>query len=314
MALVARRADHEEVRVADQVAHVERDQVVRLLRIGDRRDPLRQRRRLQPAQLALPGAALTLGRAPARRSRATTASGTRWRMGRPPATRRLMAVDEIPISGIFTISARSPPPRRSTAASASSAAVPAREAIPSRASSSTRRGSRHPSSPRGNVGPQQEDEVVRGPCVGQQLKRTEGERRPLSGGLDVRGLQQPVRVRGQPRHLEPHLRARLRIDPLVGRLTDGHQQHPLEAQLERRLLREHQVPDVRRVERAPENADRGDPNPYSRTWPWPWTTYLKVVSSRRPIGPRAWSFCVELPISAPMPNSKPSVKRVDALT
>ena len=39
-----------------------------------------------------------------------------------------------------------------------------------------------------------------------------------------------------------------------------------------------------------------------------------VVSSRSPIGPRACSFCVELPISAPMPNSPPSVKRVDAFT
>ena len=37
-------------------------------------------------------------------------------------------------------------------------------------------------------------------------------------------------------------------------------------------------------------------------------------SSRSPIGPRACSFCVELPISAPIPNSPPSVKRVDALT
>jgi hypothetical protein len=32
------------------------------------------------------------------------------------------------------------------------------------------------------------------------------------------------------------------------------------------------------------------------------------------MGPRAWSFCVELPISAPMPNSPPSVNRVDAFT
>ena len=33
-----------------------------------------------------------------------------------------------------------------------------------------------------------------------------------------------------------------------------------------------------------------------------------------PIGPRAWSFCVEMPISAPKPNSPPSVKRVEAFT
>ena len=53
--------------------------------------------------------------------------------------------------------------------------------------------------------------------------------------------------------------------------------------------------------------------PQDRTWPSPTTTYLNVHSSRSPIGPRAWSFCVELPISAPMPNSAPSVNRVEAL-
>src|SRR5207237_3836386 len=51
-----------------------------------------------------------------------------------------------------------------------------------------------------------------------------------------------------------------------------------------------------------------------RTWPSPWTTYFAVVSSRSPMGPRACSFCVLMPISAPKPNSSPSVKRVEALT
>ena len=50
------------------------------------------------------------------------------------------------------------------------------------------------------------------------------------------------------------------------------------------------------------------------TWPFPLTTYLYVVSSARPMGPRAWSFCVDMPISHPSPNSPPSVKRVEALT
>ena len=53
---------------------------------------------------------------------------------------------------------------------------------------------------------------------------------------------------------------------------------------------------------------------HGRMWPAPSTRYLNVHSSRRPIGPRAWSFWVELPISAPIPNSPPSVKRVEALT
>ena len=42
--------------------------------------------------------------------------------------------------------------------------------------------------------------------------------------------------------------------------------------------------------------------------------YFVVVSSRRAIGPRACSFCVEFPIAAPMPNTYPSVNRVDAFT
>ena len=46
----------------------------------------------------------------------------------------------------------------------------------------------------------------------------------------------------------------------------------------------------------------------------PVTTYLVEVISGRPIGPRACSFWVEMPISAPKPNSPPSVKRVEALT
>jgi hypothetical protein len=44
------------------------------------------------------------------------------------------------------------------------------------------------------------------------------------------------------------------------------------------------------------------------------TTYFVEVISVRPIGPRACSFCVEIPISAPKPNSPPSVKRVLAFT
>ena len=49
-------------------------------------------------------------------------------------------------------------------------------------------------------------------------------------------------------------------------------------------------------------------------WPSPVTTYLVEVISGRPIGPRACSFWVEMPISAPKPNSPPSVNRVEALT
>ena len=44
------------------------------------------------------------------------------------------------------------------------------------------------------------------------------------------------------------------------------------------------------------------------------TTYLLDVISVSPIGPRAWSFWVEIPISAPKPNSPPSTNRLDAFT
>src|SRR5204863_8783932 len=85
---------------------------------------------------------------------------------------------------------------------------------------------------------------------------------------------------------------------------------PVEPQLHIRLLRRNQMTQMRRVEGA---AVDTQPH-YGRICPEPSTTYLYVQSSRTPIGPRACSFCVELPISAPMPNSPPSVKRVDALT
>src|SRR5665213_4419393 len=54
--------------------------------------------------------------------------------------------------------------------------------------------------------------------------------------------------------------------------------------------------------------------PHLRTWPSPSITYFTDVSSRRPIGPRACSFWVEIPISAPSPSSPPSTNRVDAFT
>ena len=50
------------------------------------------------------------------------------------------------------------------------------------------------------------------------------------------------------------------------------------------------------------------------TCPFPRITYLYVQSSSKPMGPRAWSFWVEMPISQPRPNSPPSVKRVEQFT
>ncbi len=112
---------------------------------------------------------------------------------------------------------------------------------------------------------------------------------------------------------------------LCGRYPGGDQHHAVESELKVRLLGADQVTKMWRIEGAAEDPDSHDAptcSPRSRcsartqerTWPAPSTRYLNVHSSRRPIGPRACSFWVELPISAPIPNSPPSVKRVEALT
>src|SRR5207237_6013561 len=51
-----------------------------------------------------------------------------------------------------------------------------------------------------------------------------------------------------------------------------------------------------------------------RTSPWPSTIHFIDVRPSSPTGPRAWNLSVLMPISAPRPYSKPSAKRVDALT
>ena len=55
------------------------------------------------------------------------------------------------------------------------------------------------------------------------------------------------------------------------------------------------------------------PFPHHRTCPSPTAIHFSVTNFSRPKGPRACSFWVEIPISAPSPNSPPSVKRVEAL-
>ena len=52
---------------------------------------------------------------------------------------------------------------------------------------------------------------------------------------------------------------------------------------------------------------------HGRICPSPLTIHLYVVSASSPIGPLAWSFCVDIPISAPKPNSPPSENDVGAL-
>src|SRR5438046_5861888 len=130
--------------------------------------------------------------------------------------------------------------------------------------------------------------------------------------LERRKVELVVAADRRPAQRQPGLGAGIIEDLLVRRGVDRHQYHAVEPELRPRLLGADQMPDVRGVEGPPEDPHGG--HGYGRTWPSPMTTYLNAHSSRMPIGPRAWSFWVELPISAPMPNSPPSVKRVEALT
>src|SRR5215217_2468273 len=146
----------------------------------------------------------------------------------------------------------------------------------------------------------------------QRTQQVDGVRRPLAVGVRARDAEAVVVRDRRLAHGDAVLHARIGLDRLVRSDRDGHQQHAVEPELQERLLRADQMSEMRRVERAAEQADLG--HPYGRTWPVPSTRYLNVHSSRSPIGPRACSFWVEFPISAPIPNSPPSVKRVDALT
>ena len=146
----------------------------------------------------------------------------------------------------------------------------------------------------------------------QLLQGIDREGRAATIEFEPRHLQARVGGHRELAQLQPHLRARVLGDLLVRRREDRHEDHAVEPELVRRLRRAEQVREMRRVERAAEDRDA---HPQAqRMWPSPSTTYFVVQSSRTPMGPRACSFCVELPISAPMPNSPPSVNRVDALT
>ena len=167
------------------------------------------------------------------------------------------------------------------------------------------------------VAAEQKHQLVSAALLAQRAQRVDGVRRTRPVELEARGLEPLVpRDRGAAQ-LEPGLPSRISLDHPVRRLSDRNQRHPVEVELHDRLLRAHEMPEVGRVEDAPEDAQPQVLAPRRSVrdgWPAPSTTYLNVQSSRKPIGPRAWSFWVELPISAPRPNSPPSVKRVEALT
>ena len=135
---------------------------------------------------------------------------------------------------------------------------------------------------------------------------------------------------GEQRHGEALLARGDALVLLEGGSSRGHEDDEVEAKVVEGLLGGHEVAVVDGVERAAHDAEAiraVGVHPEGRevvlpqgvdvhaylTCPSPRTTYLVVVSSAAPMGPRAWSFCVEMPISAPRPKTPPSVKRVEAL-
>ena len=163
---------------------------------------------------------------------------------------------------------------------------PAARATPSRASSSTRSGSRQLSRPAATSAPIRKTSSSSGRCSLKQLQgpdtcRTAPRARPRASEASSAGRCRPPRAASSPAARSAPGSGSIR---LCGASPAGTSSTSSSPSCGRRLLGEHQVPDVRRVEGAPEDADRGDRSSsgaYSaRTWPSPWTTYLNVVSSR----------------------------------
>ena len=136
--------------------------------------------------------------------------------------------------------------------------------------------------------------------------------------------------RREQRHGEALLARGDVLAELEGRTAGRHEHHEVEPEVIECLLRSDEVAVVDGVEGPAHDAEavgaplvrpedgqvggaqRGDVDAH-RTCPSPRARYFVVVRAAAPMGPRAWSFWVEIPISPPSPKTPPSVKRVDAL-
>src|SRR5262249_30921579 len=172
------------------------------------------------------------------------------------------------------------------------------------------------------VASHQKEEARPRPLTGQRLEGVDGGGGARPAHLDVGDGEGRMAGDGEGGQ---RVRAERGGDParrLVRRRPRRDEDHPIEREPFAERLGQEQVSEVDGVERPAEDADArlrhataGQPSAgYSRIWPEPSTTNFVVVSSSTPTGPRAWSFDVEIPSSAPMPNWLPSQSRVDALT
>ena len=85
--------------------------------------------------------------------------------------------------------------------------------------------------------------------------------------LQSGNLEAVVARHGAPAELDAVLDTGVALGLLVRRLVDGHEHDTVQLELRERLLGAHQVAEVRRVERPPEEADAAQP----RIWPSPST-------------------------------------------
>ncbi len=154
--------------------------------------------------------------------------------------------------------------------------------------------------------------------------------------LKIRGVKRGMILNRQADQGKACLAIEQAVGGFVRRGRGGDEPDGIKSALLTSRLGQQQVAHMNRVERPAQNAEphqwlSGEvtkwqspslshvatwPLCYShcRTWPSPKTMYLYVVSSSKPMGPRACSLSVLIPISAPSPNWNPSVNRVDALT
>lgn len=175
------------------------------------------------------------------------------------------------------------------------------------------------------VEPEQEDELRRlRKALPQKAQRVDRVGSAGTIELDRRGAEAGMSGDGAPNHCQAIDAARHR-PALVRRARRGNEEDLIERQCFPRFFGATKMGEMDGVEGAAEDPEpRGDAlrrasrrlpfGAHSRICPLPRMTYLYVVSSRRPIGPRACKRLVEMPTSAPKPNSYPSVKRVEALT
>ena len=154
------------------------------------------------------------------------------------------------------------------------------------------------------------------------LRGVDGVRTPGAANLGIRHHEMAIALGREAHHLQAMLGGRQFALGFMRRRRCGNEVDQVQLQHLANFLGRAQMPEVDGIEAAAEESytqlmlrqNRGNAAAQLRIWPSPRTRYLYVVSSRKPIGPRAWRRLVEIPVSAPKPNSKPSVKRVDALT